>query len=459
MRVLQVSHYYDKVGGAEVYFRALARLQAERGHVVGVFAGHAEREVDEELLRLVRREVFDINQIYDDPALDQALIDYGRAFRPDIVHVHNLYSFPASAIVALASIGAPIVMTLHDLALLCTNSWGVLPDGRICGGGPGRKCLEEGCHRHAYYDERNVLVSALRYRLVKEVFDGFVSPSNDFADRFRANGFAPVEVIPYWVDANHGDSETHEVREPQRLVYVGRLTPEKGLDHLVRAMRFVKERLPTARLDVVGGGVEEDALERLADREGVADVVEFHGRVSHAEVARYLARAAVQVVPSIWSENSPVAIYESLVAGLPTVASRIGGIPDLVRDGETGFLVRPRDPRDLADKLLRVLEDPALRERLSQGCRDAARRYTDAGEHLDRIDGVYRDTLARSPSPRASEAVMGGWMDLLYSIQSLHIRHADLFAFPPSGGRVRRTMNRALDALFAMQRKLTPGGS
>jgi hypothetical protein len=114
--------------------------------------------------------------------------------------------------------------------------------------------------------------------------------------------------------------------------------------------------------------------------------------VPHADVRRFFATAAAQVLPSIWCENSPVACYESFVFGLPLVGSRIGGIPSLCVEGETGLLAAPRDPDDLARRLVELLTDAELRAGLERGCRAALARYL-PDAHAARIEAVYEELL------------------------------------------------------------------
>jgi glycosyltransferase involved in cell wall biosynthesis len=241
----------------------------------------------------------------------------------------------------------------------------------------------------------------LRHETAKLAFGRFLAPSEYLAERLRANGFEDVECLPYMVDAAALGAPAEDrpaagaaQRDPRRLLFAGRLVPEKGVRHLIEAMAAVRERVPDARLSIVGDGPEREALAARVAALGLAGVVTFEGHVPHAEMRRFFRTAAAQVLPSIWCENSPVACYESYAFSLPMVASRIGGIPALVVEGETGLLAAPRDPADLARRLVELLEDAALRARLAQGCRAALARYSPAA-HLARIENVYSACLAR----------------------------------------------------------------
>jgi glycosyltransferase involved in cell wall biosynthesis len=148
------------------------------------------------------------------------------------------------------------------------------------------------------------------------------------------------------------------------LVFAGRLTVQKGLDVLLDALHEV----PAAELVLVGDGPERSRLEHYAVAAGVAGRVRFAGALPRDEVLRLLAGARAAVLSSDW-ENLPHAAVEALAVGTPVVSTAVGGVPEVVHDGENGLLVPARDPAALAGALCRVLDEPALRERLAAGTR------------------------------------------------------------------------------------------
>jgi len=154
------------------------------------------------------------------------------------------------------------------------------------------------------------------------------------------------------------------------VIFVGRLKRVKRPWHALEAFRLVRRRFPRAELWVVGDGYLRKKLERL-----VFDGVRFFGRVSEAEKRDLLRRAWVLVHPGVregWGLN----VLEAAAYGTPTVAYNVAGLCDSVRDGETGFLARNGDVKDLAGKIIRVLGDETLRERLSRNCLKYAKRFS-----------------------------------------------------------------------------------
>ena len=194
-------------------------------------------------------------------------------------------------------------------------------------------------------------------------------------------------------------------RDQDSVVFVGRLAPQKQLDHLLRAFALVHERVPRAHLDVYGHGADEDSLKKLATELGLelGDDVRFHGATAQALHAFAGARVAAM---SSLHEGLPLTLTEAMSVGTPFVAYDCNyGPAEVIRDGENGFLVPRDDIEALADRLVQVLEDDRLARRLGRGARRVTssfspRRYRDAWRDL--LDDVARressssHTIARS---------------------------------------------------------------
>lgn len=181
---------------------------------------------------------------------------------------------------------------------------------------------------------------------------------------------AQIEVVHYGVPP----LPSLPANDPQvELVCVARLDHHKGIDVLLRALSVMAS--PKAHLEVVGSGLEERALRTLAEELGLNGRVHFRGLLGRSQVAAILGRAGVFVLASR-SDNLPLAILEAMQAGLPIVATRVGGIPEEVRDGKEGLLVPTEDPVALADALARVLLDAELRHRLGRAARERAAAFT-----------------------------------------------------------------------------------
>jgi glycosyltransferase involved in cell wall biosynthesis len=157
---------------------------------------------------------------------------------------------------------------------------------------------------------------------------------------------------------------------PGTFVFVGRLTEQKALTVALGALA----RVPAARLVLIGDGPERARLEDAADAAGVADRVQFLGSLSRDVALRYAAGARASLLSSAW-ENLPHSAVEALAMGTPVVATSVGGVPEVVRDGENGLLVPPDDPAALAIAMTRVLEDQELHDRLAAAARPSVAAF------------------------------------------------------------------------------------
>jgi glycosyltransferase involved in cell wall biosynthesis len=239
------------------------------------------------------------------------------------------------------------------------------------------------------------------------------SPYFGFADRTVAT-FAHVHIAisrglaRYLEEVEGFDGETFEIvhygidpdAEPEpytgdvpRLLCVGRLIPIKGHIVLLRAFAAAKRELPGLELEIAGRGPLEPALRALARELGVADSVRFLGQVS--PIQRAIEDAAAVVVPSMGEGFGMVAL-EAMERARPVIAAAIGGLGELVRDGETGLLVRPGEAEPLAEAIVRVAGDPELARRMGEaGRRRALSRFLQS-YCTDRTELLYEDAVARA---------------------------------------------------------------
>jgi glycosyltransferase involved in cell wall biosynthesis len=202
--------------------------------------------------------------------------------------------------------------------------------------------------------------------------DAVVAISSYTAAELRELVDMPIEVIPYTTSLPDPEPVPTGQDATGPVLFVGRLVERKGVAQALEAIAKLGPNGP--RLEIVGEGPERPALVELAARLGVADRVVFRGRIPAAELQASYARAAVCVLPSIQdargdTEGLGVVLLEAMNHGTPVVASRIGGIPDIVEDGKSGLLVPPADADALAAAIRRLIDDPALARRLGEAGR------------------------------------------------------------------------------------------
>jgi glycosyltransferase involved in cell wall biosynthesis len=223
--------------------------------------------------------------------------------------------------------------------------------------------------------------------------DGFVVGSRYMARHLAAHGLAGdrTHVIPLFVEP--ATVVPAVPRASDTLLFVGQLVRGKGLDRLLRALPRLSH---PARLDVVGDGRQRDELQRLAHQLGVADRVQFHGRVEPEELPRFYRRATALVVPSRAPETFALVGPEAMQHGTPVVATAVGGTGEWLEDGVTGLAVAADvSPGDLAGTIDRLLAHPDVARALGrQGQAVCAERFT-PDRHVDALLGLMRRTAKK----------------------------------------------------------------
>ena len=398
MRVLLVADFYPPApGGLEAHVQRLAGALAARGHGVAVAAvgeGSGGGAVDGVQLErwptslgrlrpLYRQASRPFHPPWPDPAFVRRLRSLVGRFRPDVVHAHGWCAFSA---LAARQADIPLVVTLHDYGLRCPKKT-LLRGGQECAAGRGLHCLtcpgdDQGVAKRAAL---GAALAATTGRLGRGVAR-FLAVSEHVADRHVEAGLdrSLVQVVPNFLDLPDdvaaADQPPTADDGPPNVLYVGPATAHKGRAVLLEAHR----RLPAglARLVLVGDG-------GAVDREGVRCA----GRLEGAALWDRYRAASVVAVPSVWPEPCPTVALEAMGWARPVVASRVGGLPDLVADGETGFLVPPGDPGALAGALRPLLEDGRLRRALGRAALARARSFSTAAV-VPRIEAVYHEVLA-----------------------------------------------------------------
>ncbi len=208
--------------------------------------------------------------------------------------------------------------------------------------------------------------------------------------KFIEGGFPPHKIIVkpnFTEDPGVGDHRGGEV------VFVGRLSPEKGIGTLIEAWRRVVARRPGARLKIVGQG----PLETL--RETSPPGVEWHGWQPHEQLIRIMQRASLLVFPSEHYEGFPMALVEAFATGLPVVAAKIGAAAEVIRDRHTGRFYRPGDPEDLADVLEELLANEPMVRDLGRQARARVRSEVHPTAQLRPTASRLRACRASAPAP------------------------------------------------------------
>lgn len=363
-----------RIGGVESFVWGASAALARRGHEVHIFSGRGDR----------LESVPEGTRVFLFPfTARERLPNLGHRFRKlgerlsfalhalpavigggyDILHVHKPYDLPAAAL-ARRRAGLKVVLGCHGRDFFATDRlWFRAVDAAV-------SCSE--------FNARQIRE---RYGVLPAVIYNGIDPE----------AFQPVPPDASW-RASVGIAPEERV-----ILYVGRLIGWKGVGDLLRALSFALRRRPGIRLVLVGEGEERGKLERQAGELGISRQVTFAGAVARASLPGCLACADAFVLPSVADETFGISLCEAMSCGLPVVATRVGGIPEVVAEGVSGFLVDPGDAAGMAEKILLLVTERELGRRMgSEGRRLVQSRFS--WERVARaLEEEYR-RLWRSPA-------------------------------------------------------------
>lgn len=308
--------------------------------------------------------------------------------KPDILHCHNIYHQLTPSIINAASrVRIPIVLTLHDYKIVCPV-YTRLSNGKVCtkcSDGRYEALLRQRCADGSVGRSGLLWVEARFHALVGSYrrVDRFIAPS-----RFMLDAVVPllgenrIVYIPNGVDTSRIEASR---QDEGFVLYLGRLSSEKGVETLLRAHAADNA---SWRLVVAGSG---PLLGNLQSRFPLA---EFTGHLTGESLETRLRQASMIVVPSEWHENNPLSILEAMAHAKPIVASRIGGIPELVRHGRTGLLFEPGDAQQLSGHIRTLLDDSDLRKKFGNEARRIAEAEYSIERHGAAVLSLYNSLVA-----------------------------------------------------------------
>lgn len=326
-----------------------------------------------------RDAVFKIGKLIDD-------------VKPDLLHCHNIYHQLTPSIIGVAkSRGVPVVLTLHDYKPVCPVYT------RLQNGKPCSACLEGGFSPLLKYRcaDGSLGKSALLYAEANvqkllgnyEKVDRFIAPSRFMRDSVL-NRFRPEQVSLLYNGVDPG-VVTPSDGDDGYVLYLGRLSHEKGIETLLRAHETAKGAWP---LVVAGMGPLADQFIKKYP------AVKFLGHVSGEVLHKTIAGAAALVVPSEWFENCPMSVLEAMAAAKPVIGARMGGIPELVSDGETGFLFDAENVDQLRNCVDRLMADASLRSAMGKAARSRVESEFSLEAHNSGLMEIYKSVLSKSQS-------------------------------------------------------------
>lgn len=413
MRILLIHKFHYRLGGAEHIYFETGRLLEAAGHTVAYFSMQHPRNIASPWSRYFVEEVayegttpnlwqkFILSSriLWNHEAntkLDQLVSD----FQPDVAHCFNIFhQLSPSIFHVLCRRGIPTVMTLCDFKVLSPNYFLYhFNRQEIWDHTSGFRCIVDKAVKNSYLKSLVCATEMWVHRALGSYLKvgAFLAPSQFLIDTFHRHGFSrDIQLVHHPIEAaNRPVGESAGIprnNSPRIALFFGRLSREKGAHVLIEALRYTK----SWQAWIVGYGPDDKYLRDLVQEHSLGERVVFHGAKYGSELQELTAQVDAVVFPSVWYENQSFALMEGLQSNAPVVASRIGGIPDVVHDGQTGYLFNPGDGVDLARVLDQVGNETSIKKsEIVKNAHSLVGEYTNE-RYLNEMVTVYQNLLAK----------------------------------------------------------------
>ncbi len=402
MKILLVNKFHWPKGGSEKYYFELGELLKAHGHEVAYFSMEDEKNIktgDKEYFvkasdmnsKNIAKALSVIYSKANKKKMEEALDD----FKPDIVHLNNFQrQLSASIIEPCVKRNIPVVFTAHDVQAICPAITMMDPDRNPCEQcmkGKYMNCFKKKCIKGSTLKSLLGAIEGKYYRNHKIYTDKIsyiVTPSEFYRDKFIEDGVDKnkVKALHNSIEMKDYDIET---QDDGYALYFGRLSREKGILNLINAFAKLDEGL----LYIAGEGDEEETIKDIIKEHKLEKRVKLLGFLNKEQMTEATRKCKFVVVPSIWYENCPYSVLETLAIGKPVIGSNMGGIPELVEDNKNGFIYQYDDVDELSNKMKQLFEDKKLVEKFSKKSKQLAKEKYSRDKYYEDIIRIYKNTI------------------------------------------------------------------
>jgi glycosyltransferase involved in cell wall biosynthesis len=416
MKVLIINYRYFVSGGPERYLFNLKSLLEEKGHEVIPFSVRYKQNLPSEYDKYFAEPITTDDEVYFREHtwnIGHIVKGLRRSFyskwvyknlnrlikdtQPDFAIVlHYLRKLSPSVLTALNDNKIPFVVRLSDFGMICPNAH-LIRDNQVC-----ELCIKGSLLNSVKYRcvQNSLGASVVNYLATKyHEFKGyyslipyFIVPSNFTKGKMIEAGFDQSKLLHIPTFVKH---ETFSgTPKKNNILYIGRLDKTKGLSVLLNAIKYINTNYTNINFECTITGDGENnyvkGLKSFVERNKLK-TVKFIGHVDKRIIDSLIKDSLALVAPSIWYDNLPNAILESFAFGRPVIASNIGSLPELVVDGKTGLLFEPGDSKDLADKIIYLIQNPDVGLELGRNAAEKVKRENDQEIHYEKIMNVYNE--------------------------------------------------------------------
>ncbi|MFH0840584.1 MAG: glycosyltransferase family 4 protein [bacterium] len=403
MKVLLVNKFNFLRGGSDKYFLDLASLLSANGIEIAKFCMHHPNNLPDKYNKYWLDHInfgkfewksawkYLARMFYSREAKDkfEKMI---QDFQPDIIHLNNIYHQISPSILDVAKKhNLPVIMHLHDYKLVCGN-YKMFNNGQICEkckGGKHFKCTTTTCFKKSFFKSFLVMIEMYLHHKVLKIYeknvDMYIAPS-EFMRKKMIDWGVPAEKINtlhHFIDLKEFNPE-YELGD--YLLYFGRLSEEKGIDYLLEAIKMS----PDAKLKIVGAGPMSGFVKKRIEELKISQRVELIGPKYNEELKNILCKSYAVIVPSRWYEVFGLVSMEAGGLGKAVLGADIGGIPEVIKDKQTGILFNPFLKEDLAMKISWAIDHPSEISAMGRAGRQFVAQEFDPGKHFNGLMSLYK---------------------------------------------------------------------
>ncbi|MBR7164210.1 MAG: glycosyltransferase [Clostridia bacterium] len=402
MKILMVNKFLYPRGGSESYMLYLAEHLKKIGHEIQFFGMYDEKNTVGNAKGLytqnmdfhakgLARFLYPFKIVYSFEA-KKKIMQVIDDFKPDIVHMNNInFQLTPSIIYGIKKKRIPLVQTVHDYQMICPNHLLYNFDKNMpcekCVGGMHINCIKNKCIHASMVKSMIGVIEAKLYSLLKtyKKVDLFVCPSKFLEKKLlSAKEYykGKTKTIHNFIDKETFANAAR--KEDSYIVFVGRLSKEKGIENIAGAAKL----LPEYSFVVAGSGPNEDVLKDIPN-------IRLAGFLTGDELTELMGNAKVLLLPSICYENCPLSILEAHCMGVPVVTMNSGGMAELVKDGVTGTLVNEPTPEAIALKLKETIENEDYYNTLKENCKNEKENILSVEAYADILIKEYKKLAKR----------------------------------------------------------------
>ncbi len=404
MKILMINKFFYRKGGSESYMFDLIDLLKKQGHQVIEFSMQDKKNQESEysnyfvknidfskkegIFKDIKKALRAIYSFEAKKKLEKLI----KKEKPDIAHLHNFnFHLTPSILSVLKKHNIPTVWTLHDYKLICPN-YRLFTQGKICERCKVYKyynCLRYNCFNN-FGRSLTATLEMFLHKLILRSYDKvdiFIAPSKFLEAKLKDWNIRPEKIRQLY---NFIDLAKFEPNfEPgQGLIYFGRLSLEKGILTLLKAFKG----LSGFNLQIVGQGPQKEAIEQYI-KENNLNNVSLSGYKKGQELYDLIKKSRLVIAPSQWYENNPISVLEAFALAKPAIGSGLGGIPELVKHGKTGFLFEAGQAEDLKEEIKANYAATELIQQMGQKARNFVEENCSPAIHYENLIKIYKKLI------------------------------------------------------------------